>query len=152
MVRIEVHGQRLARLRMDGGSLGDWKIRGEGILGRRCLCGTVSTPKGHRQSVRTGDVNRDWIIGRIRELEASAQARVVTQQGNTPGSWRKSKPHLDSIQDLNSLWIGRTRGHLRRKKSTRTARRDAGVRDSLNQEHSRPPGGGVTSTYSFNQE
>src|SRR5271170_1102587 len=78
MVRIEVHGQRLARIRMDGESLGDWQIRGEGILGRRCLCGTVSTPKGHRQSVRTGDVNRDWIIGRIRELEASAQARVVT--------------------------------------------------------------------------
>src|SRR5271154_3783056 len=76
MVRIEVHGQRLARLRMDGGSLGDWQIRGEGILGRRCLCGTVSTPKGHRQSVRTGDVNRDWIIGRIRELEASAQGDV----------------------------------------------------------------------------
>src|SRR5271169_3710715 len=78
MVRIEVHGQRLASIRMDGESLGDWQIRGEGILGRRCLCGTVSTPKGHRQSVRTGDVNRDWIIGRIRELEASAQARVVT--------------------------------------------------------------------------
>src|SRR5271169_5370661 len=78
MVRIEVHGQRLARIRMDGESLGDWQICGEGILGRRCLCGTVSTPKGHRQSVRTGDVNRDWIIGRIRELEASAQARVVT--------------------------------------------------------------------------
>src|SRR5271154_1733273 len=78
MVRIEVHGQRLARIRMDGESLGDWQIRGEGILGLRCLCGTVSTPKGHRQSVRTGDVNRDWIIGRIRELEASAQARVVT--------------------------------------------------------------------------
>src|SRR5271154_384946 len=79
MVRIEVHGQRLARIRMDGESLGDWQIRGEGILGRRCLGGTVSTPKGHRQSVRTGDVNRDWIIGRIRELEASAQARVVTR-------------------------------------------------------------------------
>src|SRR5271154_6813857 len=78
MVRIEVHGQRLARIRMDGESLGDWQIHGEGILNRRCLCGTVSTPKGHRQSVRTGDVNRDWIIGRIRELEASAQARVVT--------------------------------------------------------------------------
>src|SRR5271169_5575667 len=78
MVRIEVHGQRLARIRMDGESLGDWQIRGEGILGRRCLCGTVSTPKGHRQSVRTGDMNRDWIIGRIWELEASAQARVVT--------------------------------------------------------------------------
>src|SRR5271154_996508 len=83
MVRIEVHGQRLARIRMDGESLGDWQIRGEGILGRRCLCGTVSTPKGHRQSVRTGDVNRDWIIGRIRELEASAQARVVTICGTT---------------------------------------------------------------------
>src|SRR5271169_3902862 len=79
MVRIEVHGQRLARIRMDGESLGDWQIRGEGILGRHCLCGTVSTPKGHRQSVRTGDVNRDWIIGRIRELEASVQARVVTK-------------------------------------------------------------------------
>src|SRR5271163_3157859 len=78
MVRIEVHGQRLARIRMDGESLGDWQIRGEGILGRCCLCGTVSTPKGHRQSVRTGDVNRDWIIGRIQELEASVQARVVT--------------------------------------------------------------------------
>src|SRR5271169_2638920 len=78
MVRIEVHGQRLARIRMDGESLGDWQIRGEGILGRRCLGGTVSTPKGHRQSVRTGDMNRDRIIGRIRELEASAQARVVT--------------------------------------------------------------------------
>src|SRR5271154_1899811 len=78
MVRIEVHGQRLVRIRMDGESLGDWQIRGEGILGRRCLCGTISTPKGHRQSVRTSDVNRDWIIGRIRELEASAQARVVT--------------------------------------------------------------------------
>src|SRR5271170_4121406 len=82
MVRIEVHGQRLARIRMDGESLGDWQIRGEGILGRRCLGGTVSTPKGHRQSVRTGDVNRDWIIGRIRELEASAQARVVTLMQN----------------------------------------------------------------------
>ena len=78
MVRIEVHVQRLARIRMDGESLGDWQIRGEGILGRHCLGGTVSTPKGHRQSVRTGDVNRDWIIGCIRELEASAQARVVT--------------------------------------------------------------------------
>src|SRR5271154_1945967 len=78
MVRIEVHGQRLARINMDGESLGDWQIRGEGILGQHCLCGTVSTPKGHRQSVRTGDVNRDWIIGCIRELEASVQARVVT--------------------------------------------------------------------------
>src|SRR5271169_3081385 len=78
MVRIEVHGQRLARIRMDGESLGDWQIRGEGILGRRCLGGTVSTPKGHRQSVRTGDMNRDRIIGCIRELEASAQARVIT--------------------------------------------------------------------------
>src|SRR5271170_1584258 len=78
MVRIEVHGQRLARIRRDGESLGDWQIRGEGILGRRCLGGTVSTPKGHRHSVRTGDVNRDQIIGRIRELEASAQARVIT--------------------------------------------------------------------------
>src|SRR5271154_5920811 len=78
MVRIGVHGQRVARIRMDGESLGDWQIRGEGILGRRCLGGTVSTPKGHRQSVRIGDVNRDWIIGHIRELEALAQARVVT--------------------------------------------------------------------------
>src|SRR5271170_4974851 len=84
MVRIEVHGQRLARIRMDGESLGDWQIHGEGILGRRCLCGTVSTPKGHRQSVRTSDVNRDWIIGRIRELEASAQARVVTKTFSYP--------------------------------------------------------------------
>src|SRR5271170_7690193 len=91
MVRIEVHGQRLARIRMDGESLGDWQIRGEGILGRRCLCGTVSTPKGHRQSVRTGDVNRDWIIGRIRELEASAQARVVTV-----GVWKSTAvPYRD---------------------------------------------------------
>src|SRR5271170_1689221 len=87
MVRIEVHGQRVARIRMDGESLGDWQIRGEGILGRHCLCGTVSTPKGHRQSVRTGDMNRDWIIGRIRELEASAQARVVTGEGNTHFSY-----------------------------------------------------------------
>src|SRR5271170_4223737 len=79
MVRLEGHGQRLARIRRDGESLGDWQIRGEGILGRRYLGGTVSTPKGHRQSVRTGDMNRDRIIGRIRELEASVQARVVTQ-------------------------------------------------------------------------
>src|SRR5271169_6326535 len=89
MVRIEVYGQRLVRSRMDGESLGDWQIRGEGILGPRCLCGTVSTPKGHRQSVRTGDVNRDWIIGCIRELEASAQARVVTDeqlQASSPSS------------------------------------------------------------------
>src|SRR5271163_3912469 len=92
MVRIEVHGQRLARIRMDGESLGDWQIRGEGILGRRCLCGTVSTPKGHRQSVRTGDVNRDWIIGRIRELDTSAQARVVTYRHRQFDM--KRPPHL----------------------------------------------------------
>src|SRR5271170_4850556 len=78
MVRIKVHGPRVARIRMDGESLGDWQIHGEGILGRRCLGGTVSTPKGHRRSVRTGDMNRDRNIGHIRELEASAQARVVT--------------------------------------------------------------------------
>src|SRR5271170_6443646 len=78
MVRIEVHGQRVARIRMDGESLGDWQIHGEGILGRCCLGGTISTPKGHRRSVRTDDMNWDHNIGRIWELEASAQARVVT--------------------------------------------------------------------------
>src|SRR5271169_4613528 len=96
MVRIEVHGQRLARIRMDGESLGDWQIRGEGILGRRCLCGTVSTPKGHRQSVRTGDINRDWIIGHIRELEASAQGRVVTRANTDPDLPIPDSPGTDT--------------------------------------------------------
>src|SRR5271169_5171572 len=92
MVRIEVHGQRLARIRMDGESLGDWQICGEGILGRRCLGGTVSTPKGHRQSVRTGDVHRAWLIGRIRELEALAQARVITFSRNGKQTCATRKP------------------------------------------------------------
>src|SRR5271170_7579131 len=104
MVRIEVHGQRLARIRMDGESLGDWQIRGEGILGRRCLGGTVSTPKGHRQSVRTGDMNWDWIIGRIRELEASAQARVVTGGADVTdlafvGAHRRRRYELRNMSD-----------------------------------------------------
>src|SRR5271169_1106376 len=100
MVRIGVHGQRVARIRMDGESLGNWQIRGEGILGRRCLGGTVSTPKGHRQNVRTGDMNRDQIIGRIWELEASAQARVITPSSQTP---KPPNPSTVSNESLSTL-------------------------------------------------